>query len=275
MQNKKLHALAHPDAFPAWKSRAIDHLCKDRAELRKLLKWAETKTSTIPFSDLHTEAMTLGQTDIEDVNYKIWMAIKEIMDDAYIQKADTCTGQGFELWRIIHTDFDGSSAQVVSHKIQRYVCPIQCKDELQLRGVLAEWEQLGTDLQHVHKMEDVMKVELLMKLLPPALGATVRGNPSLQTYSQKLGYIKRQVEFAQGEFRHKQLAAPPGKGPAPMDMSNIVPQTPTEQFLFDTLNAFQKGKGKGGKAPPRYGDAPPPIWRLGLKRGQRHQGKRR
>lgn len=47
-----------------------------------------------------------------------------------------------------------------------------------------------------------MKGTLLMKLLPPTLGVTIRGNPDFQTYDQKLTYIKTAVEFAQSDLRY-------------------------------------------------------------------------
>ena len=88
-----------------------------------------------------------GVKDVHDVSYVLFGAIKYIIGDNLLNRARMCgDGRGWELWRNLHTEWEGASPQVTAAKAKRVQDPIWCKDELQLWNALPAWEQLGAEV---------------------------------------------------------------------------------------------------------------------------------
>ena len=129
---KKLNNSTHPEQFPIWKTRAEDFLCSKRGDVRPLLEWAATETSTILPSTLQAKATQMGILDIVEVNYQIYVGTKSIIHDDYIQKALSCNSQGFEFggsstlkrWGrvILFLDLSGRNSQ--THPSVKIICTL-------------------------------------------------------------------------------------------------------------------------------------------------------
>ena len=81
----------------------------------------ETQTDVLQHSDAVRGALETGVVEnIATVNHTLFDAIKAILDDALMTRARQCDSNGLELWRKLHTEWKGSSTEVISAKALRY-----------------------------------------------------------------------------------------------------------------------------------------------------------
>ncbi len=66
---KKLEFGTSFEGFQVWKARALMFLSRDRPDVRKLLLWAEVQSKEGLEAGLIAEAMQLGMSDLDSVEY--------------------------------------------------------------------------------------------------------------------------------------------------------------------------------------------------------------
>ena len=260
--NKKLDLIVTPEAYLTWRDRAIGHLAKDRPDIRRLLLWAEKQTEVI---DTNMEVKGSGVFEkAEEVSYVLFEAIKFIIHDNLLSRARVCgDGRGLELWRKLHSEWEGAAPQVVAAKSKRFQDPSRCSSVLQLWEVLPAWEQLGLEVTAGgYPLPDWLKANSLEKLLPDEMMKTVVGRPELAAYGPKLAWVKAQMDHAKSVSRAAHYGAGKGRLDAgnAMDVSNVnedCAATKEEEKVADPLMAniqeavenallaMTKGKGKG------------------------------
>eukprot|EP00974_Lingulodinium_polyedra_P055991 5384586-Lingulodinium_polyedra.AAC.1 len=92
-------------------------------------------------------AAASGVTEcVENISYVLFEAIKFIIHDNLLSRARACDGRGLELWRKLHSEWQGAAPQVVAAKAKRFQDPSRCSSVLQLWEALPAWEQLGAEV---------------------------------------------------------------------------------------------------------------------------------
>ena len=272
--NKRLDLVVKPEEYLTWHDRALGHLAKNRPDIRRLLLWAERQTGMI---DEAAEKVGAGENGIfevaGEVSYTLFEAIKYIISDNLLARARACgDGRGLELWRRLHSEWEGAAPQVVAAKARHFQDPSRCGTILQLWEALPTWEQLGVEVvSGGYPLPEWLQANALDKLIPEDLLKTVIGRPELAEYGAKLKWIKAQMEHAKGQLRVKEITAPTTKkraGDDPMDTNHLRTEDGECDFflsnlrdeymkraaagdweatetLGNTIFQFSKGKGKG------------------------------
>ena len=145
--NRRLDLVGTPDAYLTWRDRALGHVAKDRPDVRRLLLWAERQSNFIDAVAENAGAVEAGLMDrVADVSYALFEAIKFTLHDNLLNRARTCDGRGLELWRRLHSEWEGAAPNVVAAKARRYQDPVRCNSVLKLWEALPAWEQLGAEV---------------------------------------------------------------------------------------------------------------------------------
>ena len=145
--NRRLDLVVTPEAYTTWRDRALGHLAKDRPDVRRLLLWAEQQPEAISAAAEATGAREAGlRDDVADVSYVLFEGIKHVVHDNLLSRARTCDGRGLELWRKLHSEWEGAAPQVVAAKAKSYQDPRRCGTVLQLWEDFPAWEQLGAEV---------------------------------------------------------------------------------------------------------------------------------
>jgi hypothetical protein len=123
-QNKSLNLVTPPEAYLTWRDRAIGHLAKERADIKKLLLWSEEQKTTIDDAALQVGAKTANVNEpLGQVSSILFESIKAIIHDDLLVRARLCDGNGVELWRKLKSEWEGTSAHVISGKAKRFQDP--------------------------------------------------------------------------------------------------------------------------------------------------------
>ena len=270
--NKRLDLVAQPEAFVTWRDRAVGHLAKGRPDIRRLLTWAEKQTTTIDTSAEHAGAVEVGMTEnVEEVCYALFEGIKHIIHDNLLGRARICgAGRGLELWRKLHSEWQGAAPQVIAAKAKRFQDPVKCSNVLQLWEALPAWEQLGAEITSGgYPLPGWLMANSLEKLLPDEMLKTVVGRPELADYAPKLSWVRAQMEYVKSNARasHISPAAKGKKDHEDVDMGNLNGEVENDvvianlqaevgkraaagdwqgmESIANAICALSKGKGKG------------------------------
>jgi hypothetical protein len=257
--NKRLDLIAQPEAFVTWRDRALGHLAKCRPDVRRLLIWAEKQTIAIDTNGERFGAHENGVTeDANEVSYILFEGIKHIISDNLLSRARLCgDGCGLDLWRRLHSEWQGAAPQVVAAKARRFQDPARCGNILQLWEIMPAWEQLGEEvIAGGLPMPDWLRANALEKLLPNDMVKTIVGRPELADYHPKMSWVRAQMEHAKSNARADSLTPARKKDAMDVDMGNFEKESgeygePGPQFMEYIANAIYaiskgKGKGKGG-----------------------------
>ena len=270
--------MAAGDAYLVWHDRALGHLSRERPDVRKLLIWAEGQTEEMLAANAGVMAEQLGVPDAELVDNLLFEGIKYVIHDSLLTRARACNSSGLELWRRLHSEWEGSAPQLKHAKARKYQDPVRCPGIAALWEALPEWERLGEEVKASgFDMPDWVRVSALEKLVPADLLGSLVGRPELDTYGRKVHWVKCQMEHSRGTLQARavvggskkdaggdtimnELAKADGDDAAP----GLSPQVWSLQdqltYVGATLQALAKGKCKGkGK-------------RQGRRQG-RHQGR--
>ena len=240
--NKRIDLAVSPEAYLTWRDRALGHLAKDRADMRRLLVWAEKQTVEIDAQAETRGAAEAGLVEpVDDDSCSLLEAIKCVIHDNLLSRARTCgDGRGLELWwRKLHSEWEG-----------------------QLWEALPAWEQLGLEVvSGGYPLPDWLKANSLEKLLPTDMVQTVIGRPELAAYAPKLAWVKAQMEHAKGSSRAAHYGPGTGRKDAAdnsMDVGNLNAEALREEntmgegvlanvqeAVVNVIYAMMEGKGKG------------------------------
>ena len=279
--NKKLDLLLTPEAYVTWRDRAMDHLAKERPDIRRLLAWAEKENKAITREDEARGAQKEGVFEnIADVSYVLFGAIKHIIHDNLLCRARVCgDGNGLELWRKLHSEWEGAAPQVITAKAKRFQDPVKCTTVLQLWERLPYWEQLGAEITTGgYPLPDWLRANSLEKLVPDDMLKIIVGRPELSAYTPKMEWIRAQIEHAKSVERAREVdgrgAAGKGKKEDSMDVGNVNQEEEVPDMFLNNLQAeyikraavgdwegseilantiFQFSKGGKGKGKSQYG----------------------
>jgi hypothetical protein len=271
--NKKLDLVTQPEAFVTWRDRALGHLAKGRPDIRRLLTWAEKQTTPIDMQAEHDGANEVGMAEnAEDVCYALFEGIKHIIHDNLLGRARICgAGRGLELWRKLHSEWQGAAPQVIAAKSKRFQDPAKCGNILALWEALPAWEQLGAEVASGgYPLPDWLMANSLEKLLPDEMLKTVVGRPELADYAPKMAWVRAQMEYAKSNARahHIAPAARNKRDHEDVDMGNLNDDLGGDDVMIANLHvecgrraaagdwqgvehlanaicALSKGKGKG------------------------------
>ena len=186
--SRRLDLVAAPEAFMVLRDRALGHLCRDRPDVRRLLVWAEGRTKEeLEGGGLEAAAAHAGVSDAELVNYTLFEGIKYTLTDSLLTRARACDGQGVELWRRLHSEWQGSAPQLKHAKVRKFQDPARCKSAADLWEALPEWERLGEEVRSAgFDAPDWLRESALEKLVPLEWLSVLIGRPELDTYARKL-----------------------------------------------------------------------------------------
>ena len=146
-QNKNLDLVAAGDAYLVWHDRALGHLSRERPDVRKLLIWAESQTEEMLVANVVAKAEQLGTQDAELVDDLLFEGIKYVIHDSLLTRARACNSSGLELWRRLHSEWEGSAPQLKHAKARKYQDPVRCPGIAALWEALPEWERLGEEVK--------------------------------------------------------------------------------------------------------------------------------
>jgi hypothetical protein len=228
---KRLDLVTQPEAYLTWRDRALGHLCKDRPELRRLLLWAERQEEEISASALAQAAeehgLQEGRAGAELVGFTLFEGLKYTLSDSLLGRARLCSENGFELWRRLHTEWEGCAPQVRHAKAQRYQDPQRCANVAQLWDALPKWLQLGVELEAAaFQVPEWLKCTALEKLLPQELLEAVVSRPTeLDTFAKRLSFVKAQMGHARGVSQAKLVATGRRGKEEDVHMGALSPET--------------------------------------------------
>ncbi len=115
--NKVLESHVKPDAYITWRDRALDHLARDRLDVRHLLLWAEKEKSELTPAMAEQKMQAIGVKEAaETMNHVLFGAIKAILGDTLLERCRLCDSNGLELWRKLHVEWEGAAPLVISAK---------------------------------------------------------------------------------------------------------------------------------------------------------------
>ena len=205
----------------------------------------------------------------------VYSAIQETVSDR-LRMAKTQLvgkGRGIELWRLLVRDYDAPEQPIAQWECnKRWMYPQRCRDAKELAERLPQWEVWGRDLETARgsPLEEQVKVCALDQLLPEEYRKALEDRYELETYTERLRWVKRRLESS----KHRAMAqatATAGPSTAITDIHSLVDAAlassaadgdasvsasgeetavaPLEEFIGALRRAF----GKGGKA-PRKGD---------------------
>lgn len=199
--NKKLDLVTEPEGYLTWRERALDFLAKDRPDIYSLLLWAE-KLGRDPSKD--EEAVEIGRLGIQDdpegLNFVLFAAIKHVVTDGLLSRARNCGTRGLILWRALHSEWKGNSAQVLKAKSMKFVDPPRCGSVGQLWNALPAWLMLEEELKNAnYQVPEWLRASALDKLVPTKLLEAIVARPDLSNYSAKLAWIQAQMAHERGE----------------------------------------------------------------------------
>jgi hypothetical protein len=218
-----------------WRDRALGHLAKNRPDVRRLLLWAEKQTVPIDENGERAGAAETGVMD--EVGYVLFEGIKHLISDNLLSRARLCgDGRGLELWRRLHSEWQGAAPQVVAAKAKRFQDPAKCSNVLALWEALPAWEQLGAEVAAGGlPMPDWLRANSLEKLLPDEMLKTVVGRPELADYAPKMLWVRAQMEHAKSIVRANGVATKSKKEHEDVDMGNL--EEPPEEGMLANLQA--------------------------------------
>ena len=258
--NRQLDLVAAPDAYLVWHDRALGHLSSGRPDVRKLLLWAESQTREELEAKMESEAEQLGMHDAELVDTLLFEGIKCVIHDSLLTRARACNSSGLELWRRLHSEWEGSAPQLKHAKARKFQDPVRCSSVAGLWEALPEWERLGEEVRATgFDMPDWVRTSALEKLVPADLLTTLVGRPELDSYGQKLRWVKCQMEHSRGALQARavaggskkdamqvdELAKADGEDAAPGLASQTWSLQDQVSYMSAALQALTKGKGKG------------------------------
>ena len=225
--NKRLDLVTQPEAFVTWPDRALGHLAKGRPDIRRLLTWAEKQTTPIDMAAEDMGARDVGLTEnAEDVCYALFEGIKHIIHDNLLGRARICgAGRGLELWRKLHSEWQGAAPQVIAAKSKKFQDPSKCNNVLQLWEALPAWEQLGAEIAAGgYPLPDWLMANSLEKMLPDEMLKTIVGRLELADYAPKMAWVRAQMEYAKSNARANHIAPAlrAKKDHEDVDMGNLV-----------------------------------------------------
>ena len=202
--NKKLDLLQHREGWETWKNRATSFLTQGRRDVFALLKWASEEGSAIA---------ELKEEEAADVSHAVYDAIKSIIVDAMLPRAASCgEGRGLELWRRLHAEAYGSTPQVLGVKTSKFMQPERCSNTAALHEQLPIWRKLEEELK-LQKLivPDWVKINGLENLLPETLLAKMVAQSELETYSDEIRWVEKQIVHYQGNTHASLLAKAKGR----------------------------------------------------------------
>ena len=110
----------------------------------RLMLWAERRKNPITAEEEEEGARECGIVEgVAGISYTMFEGIKFVITDSMLGRARTCEGPGLELWRKLRAEWMGSSTQVVTAKMHRFMKPARCSSVAQLWEALPLWEKLG------------------------------------------------------------------------------------------------------------------------------------
>jgi hypothetical protein len=198
----KLNVGVSSDVFQVWKDRAMMFLSRDRPDVRKLLCWAEKQSQEALQANLVEQAAAFNVHDLASVEYALHDGIKMTLQDTLLGRARGCIERGCELWRVLCAEWSGAAPQLLAAKAKLYMTPPTCKTVLELWTRLPQWERLGEEVDFAgFTVAPWLAVVALDTLLPAQLRDTLASRASggeLQTYAQRLAWVKMQMEHSRG-----------------------------------------------------------------------------
>ncbi len=214
--NKKLDITTSFDAFQIWRDRAMMFLSRERPDVRRLLVWAETQTSETLVAGLVAQAAQCGVHDLAAVEYAVHDGIKMTILDSLLGRARNCVERGCELWRSLCAQWSGAAPQLQHAKACSYQMPIRCKTVQELWARLPSWERLGEEVVlSGFPVPPWIAGSALDQLLPAqlrdALVARASHGDELKEYSQRLAWVKTQMEYSRGQMQATTYAGGHGK----------------------------------------------------------------
>ena len=179
-----------------------------------------------------------------------------MVTDPFLTLSRACEGRGVELWRRIHCEWKGSAPQLKHANAGLYIDPVRLHDAAALWEGLVEWERLGDEVESSGlALPEWTRITSLHKLIPATMLETLVSRPEIATYSEKVRWVRSQMEHTRGVTQAKAAASARHGRKDAMDVSELradvpaVPWSSQEQLehLCSSLLAMSKGKGKGGK----------------------------
>ncbi len=198
----KLDVGVASDVFQVWKDRAMMFLSRDRPDVRKLLCWAEKQSQEALQANLVAQAAAFNVHDLANVEYALHDGIKMTLQDTLLGRARGCIERGCELWRVLCAEWSGAAPQLLAAKARRFMTPPTCKNVQELWSKLPAWERLGEEVDFAgFTVAPWLAVVALDTLLPAQLRDALASRASggeLQTYAQRLAWVKMQMEHSRG-----------------------------------------------------------------------------
>ena len=248
----KLDLSSAPAAYKTWRQRALDYLSRDRdfftrGDVRRLLLLAEKQPDKISPEAAEIGVAAVGLLEpVWQVSDALYHAILRIVADTVTQRSERCQGDsGVELWRRLYMEWRGAAPQNTTIQAEHFQLPPRAASLAALWGHLERWLTLGAEVESSgYDVLEWVKASAILKLLPKDLEAQVVARPELQTYTQRLSWIKAQLAHQRATSPAQAVVV----GRADMalgELSGVVDQKEPVLARLEALEQLlKKGKGK-------------------------------
>ena len=205
---------AAPSAYKTWRQRALDYLTRDRdgynrGDVRRLLLWVEKQSEEVTAAAAQAGAAAVGlEEPVTQIADALYPAIRGIVADTVMQRSERCQNDsGLELWRRLYMEWRGAAPQITMIQAEQFQAPTRAPNMTALWGHLERWLTLGAEVESSgYAVPEWVKTSAILRLLPKELEAQVVARPELQSYDQRLSWIKAQLAHQRAIAQAQSLA---------------------------------------------------------------------
>ena len=183
--------------YDNWRRRVRDHFVSTNINYSKIFETIERERSPIRWSQLSTTKIdSLPMINWEWIATHLWTFTGGYLEDGILsQRITMCSGEefnGLELWRVIHQQNSGGSAQLENLEREYFVAFPKCERTSDLQNHLSQWVQLknkfgiGLPVDHL--------IAMLWKILPDDVREDLKRQKNLR------GNLDQQVAYLYGEI---------------------------------------------------------------------------
>ena len=255
--------------YSHWKNKLTDHCCDTNPYWRALLKMCQETTHPIEYGPLANSRY--GRFTGWDLSLDLWNFMsKRLGQDLYdrrLQMANHVEGNGFELWRALFSEYEGSDEYIALDGRTHLQNFPKIQSTTGITQVLNDWS--SAMLKYGNDIGPVTRMTMLLKILPESLRTDVLKN-GFQTSEQVIAWIKKTNVWSDREHRlklrkgavsavtleHSSTSQPPGPGSGDLAAPTSSTAGVTPELIAAVVAAVgqQQPRGRrpqGGSGSPR------------------------
>lgn len=243
--------------YSHWKNKLTDHCCDTNPYWRALLQMCQETQHTIEYAPLANSRY--GRFTGWDLSLDLWNFMsKRLGQDIYdrrLQLANNVEGNGFELWRALFTEYEGSDEYIaLDGRTQLQNFP-KIQSTTGITQHLNDWS--SAMLKYGKDIGPVTRMTMFLKILPESLRTDVLKN-GYQNAEAAIAWIKKTNVWTDREHRlklrkgavsavtleHSSTAQPPGPG----GWDVAAPAQPTPGVTPELIAAVVAAVGQQSQA---------------------------